>query len=76
MVYIKKKNVRVAMELEVLKVPIFRPTLSIVMVQQVLWWEKQNRFSRFKCQRTMVEKCRSIVTRKEVWEKVKHEEIS
>ena len=66
------------MELEVPQRPIFKPTLSTIMVQRVLQWERQKSFSRCKCQRTMAEKCRfnilnrffflpnvSIVTRKE-----------
>ena len=47
-VYIKKRNVKLIMELEVPKRLIFRPTLSIVMVQWVLQWERQNRLSRCK----------------------------
>ena len=34
------------MELEVFKRPIFKPTVSIVMIQQFLWWERQKRSSR------------------------------
>ena len=41
----QEKDVWVTMELEVPKRSIFRPTLSIVMVQQVLWWERQKRLS-------------------------------
>ena len=31
------KKVKVIMELEVANMPIFRPTISTIMVQQVLW---------------------------------------
>ena len=41
------------MELEVPKRSIFKPTLIIVMVQHVLQWERQKRFSRCKCQGIM-----------------------
>ena len=74
------------------KRPIFRPTLSTIMVQWVLQWERQKRSSRCKCQRTMVEECRfdilnlfflpnvSIVTifrkKEEEGEKFKHEDNS
>ena len=53
--YIKKKKI-VTIEFEVPKWPILKPTLSIVMVQCVLQWERQKRFSRCKCQGTMAEK--------------------
>ena len=53
----QEKNVRVIMELQVPKRPIFMPRSSIVMVQRVLLWERQKRFSCCKCQRTMAEKC-------------------
>ena len=49
LVYIKEKNVRVTMEFEVPKRFIFRPILSTVMIQWVLSWEKQKRFSRCRC---------------------------
>ena len=39
------KNVRVTMEFEVFKRRILRPTLFTIMVQQILWWERQNRYS-------------------------------
>jgi len=45
------------MELEVCERPIFRPTLSTIMIQRVLRWERQKRFSRCKCQGTIAEKC-------------------
>jgi hypothetical protein len=45
------------MKLEVLKRSIFRHTLSIVMVPKVLQWERQKRFSHYKCQGTMAKKC-------------------
>ena len=37
----EKKNVRVTMEVEVLRRPIFEPTLSTIMVRWILWWERQ-----------------------------------
>ena len=40
MAYIKKYIVRVTMELEANKMPMFKPTLSIVMVLWVLQWER------------------------------------
>ena len=40
------------MEREVPKRPIFTPTLSTIMVQWVLCWERQKRFSSCKCQGT------------------------
>ena len=43
-VYIKEKNAKGIMEFEVLKRFIFTPTLSIVMVQRVLQWERRKRF--------------------------------
>jgi hypothetical protein len=46
-------NVRATMKLEVPKRPIFRPTLSAIMVQWILQWERQKRFSHCKCQGTM-----------------------
>jgi hypothetical protein len=36
------------MKLEVPKRLIFRPTLSTIMVQRVLQWERQKKFSRYK----------------------------
>ena len=53
----QRKNVKVIMKLEVSKRFIFRPTLFIVMIQQVLWWEKQKSFSCCKSQGTMTRKC-------------------
>ena len=44
----QEKDVRVTMELEVPKRHYFRPTLPFVMIQQVLWWERQKRFSCYK----------------------------
>ena len=41
----QEKNVRVTMTFEAPKRHIFRPTLSTDMVQQVLRWERQKRFS-------------------------------
>jgi hypothetical protein len=40
-----EKNVIVTTEFEVPKRHILRPTLSIDMVQRVLWWERQKRDS-------------------------------
>jgi hypothetical protein len=45
------------MELEVLKRLVVKPTLSTIMVQGVMQWERQKRFSCWKCQETMGEKC-------------------
>ena len=50
----QENNVRVAMGLEVPQRPLFRPSLSTVMVQKVLRWERQKRFSHYKCQGTMI----------------------
>ena len=44
------------MELKIPKRHVFGPTLSNVIVQRVLWWERQKRFSCCKYQRTVVEK--------------------
>ena len=52
----QERNVRVAMELEVPKRPIFRPTSSIVMVQWVWGRERQKRLFHCKCQGTMAKK--------------------
>ena len=52
----EEKYVRVIMEPEVTKRPIHRPTLSIVMVQRVLQWERHKRYSRCKCQGIMADK--------------------
>ena len=51
----------VTMELKVPKRPIFKSILFIVMVQWVLQWERQKRFSHRKCEGTMVEKCHSNI---------------
>ena len=53
----KKQNVRLTMELEVPKRPIFMPTLSTIVVQRVLQWERQMRFSRCNCQGSMAKTC-------------------
>ena len=50
------ENVRVTMEFEVPRRHILRPTLSIDMVQQVLWWEWQKRCSGRKRQGPMAKK--------------------
>jgi hypothetical protein len=39
----EKKNVIMNMELEVPKGPILKPTLSIVVVQRILQWERSKR---------------------------------
>ena len=44
------------MELEVPRRPIFVPRLSIVMIQRVLWWERQKWFSHYKCKGIMTKK--------------------
>ena len=51
------KVVRVTMEFEVPKWPNFKPTLSTLMVQWVLQWEKQKRCSNSKRQGCMAKKC-------------------
>ena len=43
LVYIENFFVRVTLELEVSKRPIFKPTLSIVMLQGFLQWERQKK---------------------------------
>jgi len=43
LVYAKEKNVRVTMEFEISKRHTLKPTLFTIMVQQVLWWERQQR---------------------------------
>ena len=48
----EKKNERVTWNLRSQKV-YFKPTLSTILVQQVVWWEKQKRISCSKCQGTM-----------------------
>ena len=55
-VYTKEKNLRMIMEFKVPKRNILRLTLSINMVQWVLCWERQKRFSNKKRQRLMIEK--------------------
>ena len=50
-------NVRVTMEFHVPKRHVLRPLLSTKMVQWVLWWERQKRYSSRKRQGPMVEKC-------------------
>ena len=52
----QEKYVRVTMELEVPTRPIFNPTPSIVMMQRVLQWERQKRFSHCKCQWILTKK--------------------
>ena len=44
-VYTKEKMVKVTIEFEVPKRHILGSTLSIDMIQQVLWWERQKRCS-------------------------------
>ena len=59
LVYIKRnKNGRVTMEINVPGRLISRPTLSIVMIQHVLHWERQKRFSHCKCQEAMAKNSR------------------
>ena len=45
------------MELEVSKRPMFKPTLSTVMVRWALQWEMLKVVLYFKCQGIMAEKC-------------------
>ena len=52
-----KKNVKMNMEFEISKRHILRPTLSIDMVQWVLWWGRQKRCSGRKRQGPMAKKC-------------------
>jgi hypothetical protein len=55
--YQGKKNVRVAMELEVSERLVFRPTIFVVMILKGFAVERQKRFSSYECLGTMAEKC-------------------
>ena len=55
--FTSRRTVRVTMELEVPKRPIFKLTLSTAVVQRVLQWETQKRFFHYKYHGSMAKKC-------------------
>ena len=88
--FTSRKTIRVTMELEVPKRPIFKLTLSTAVVQQVCSGRRKKRFCHYKCHGSMAKKCQFLIFsflsndvfhiykewRGEEEEKVKHEEKS